>query len=145
MQMIIDADPVLGLDPFDNQNEALKEIVKIGLNQFLIIHESYIDEIVEYALSSESLDEEIGGQYDEEATQNHRLNLVREYRDLVTRNPNVVGDTHMASQMLAQLAISTRISVNLAKKISKGALDNQVNLFKKLLADQDPTAGDNLG
>ena len=138
LQDVIDADPVFGIDPFDSENSALRRLVKIGLNQFVIIHDSYIDDIVNYALSDEPLEEILSG--DEETSMSYKMNLVREYKDLVKLNPNVVGDQTIASQMLVELAISTLLTVYRARKTSKG---HTVSFLNKLLGDSDRPERDN--
>lgn len=137
LQDVIDADPVFCNAPFDSENSALRRLVKIGLNQFVIIHDSYIEEIVNYALSDEHLEEIFSG--DEETSMSYKMNLVREYKDLVKLNPNVVGDQTIASQMLVELAISTRLTVDLARKTSKG---HTVSFLNKLLGDSNKPESD---
>lgn len=139
LQSVIDADPVFRIDPFNGENEALRRLVRIGLNQFVIIHESYIEEIVDYALSDDPLEEDIG--VDEETSVRYKANLVREFKEFVKQIPNVVGDQSIAREMLVELAISARLSVDLARKTSKG---HTVNFLNRLLGSDEKPDSDGI-
>jgi hypothetical protein len=134
---VVDADPVLGDKPFDKDNKALRRIVRTGLKEFPIIHDAFVEKIVDHALKSEP-DEELAD-YDQEAVQSYKLNLAREWTNYVKKHPNLVGNHEEASYVLVEVAMSARLTVEIARKTSKG---QQVNFLNKLLTNMDQAEGE---
>ena len=127
---VVNADPVLG-EEFNAKNEALRRIVTIGLNQFKIMHPSYIIDIVDDVLSSTTLSDEIR-HLDEDEFESYNNKLALEYIRLIEQNPNLAGSAEIAASVLVEIVLSARFAVDVARKISKG---QQVNFLNKLVTE----------
>ena len=114
---IIEADPLLGAEPFCAENRALRRIVSCGLNQYEIMHPAYIEDILDYALSSDSIEDEVDIE-NEDALQSHGARMVKEYKLLVNKNPTIIGNITSASQQLVRAAIDAKLAFEVAKKAS---------------------------